>query len=498
MNAQDLKNSILQLAVQGKLVEQRAEEGTAEELYRKIQEEKKKLINEGKVKKEKPLAEITEDEFPFEIPQGWKWIRHNEIFEIVGGSQPPKSYFESVNKENYVRLYQIRDYGDKPVPVYVPRNKVTKFTQKGDILLARYGASVGKVFWAEEGAYNVAMARVVKLFTGDNFIYDKYLYFYYLSSIYQNLVKQNSRSAQAGFNKDDLDTLLFPLPPLEEQHRIVAKIEELLPYIEQYDKAYTQLEDFNKRFPEDMKKSILQYAMQGKLVEQRPEEGTADELYEKIVAEKAQLIKEGKIKKEKPLPEIDEDEVPFEIPSSWKWVRLGMIVAFQGGYAFKSTSYVEQSTNQVIRLGNIRTNMLLTDSKQVFVSDNIAEQAKDYKILVNDILVSMTGTRRKKDYFYTVLVTENDLKDVDLYLNQRVGCFRSVNNIYHKYLVYVLQTDSIKDIIFTKETGTANQGNLGSEDMKMYVYVPLPPLEEQKRIVAKIEELMPLCDTIKR
>lgn len=124
---------------------------------------------------------------------------------------------------------------------------------------------------------------------------------------------------------------MIPLPPLEEQHRIVAKIEEILPYIDQYDKAYTKLETFNKKFPEDMKKSILQIATQRKLVEQRPEEGTADELYEQIVAEKAQLIKDGKIKKEKPLPEIIEDEIPFEIHSSWKWVRLGEIAILQNG-----------------------------------------------------------------------------------------------------------------------------------------------------------------------
>ena len=127
-----------------------------------------------------------------------------------------------------------------------------------------------------------------------------------------------------------IQKLIVPLPPLAEQKRIVAKIEEILPYIDQYDKAYTKLETFNKKFPEDMKKSILQMAMQGKLVEQRPEEGTADELYEQIVAEKTQLIKEGKIKKEKPLPEITEDEIPFELPASWKWVRLGSIVSVYG------------------------------------------------------------------------------------------------------------------------------------------------------------------------
>ena len=144
-------------------------------------------------------------------------------------------------------------------------------------------------------------------------------------------------------NKINLDTLRgmpIPIPPLEEQHRIVAKIEEILPYIDQYDKAYTKLEIFNKKFPEDMKKSILQMAMQGKLVEQRPEEGTADGLYEQIVAEKAQLIKDGKIKKEKPLPEIAEDEIPYEIPSSWRWVRFSEVMDVRDG-THDSPKYIE-------------------------------------------------------------------------------------------------------------------------------------------------------------
>ena len=119
--------------------------------------------------------------------------------------------------------------------------------------------------------------------------------------------------------------MLIPLPPLAEQKRIVAKIEELLPYLDRYEKAWNRLEDFNRRFPADMQKSILQMAIQGKLVEQRPEEGTGEELYRQIQAEKQALIKAGKIKKEKPLPEIAEDEVPFEIPEGWKWVRLGML-----------------------------------------------------------------------------------------------------------------------------------------------------------------------------
>ena len=146
MTPQELKNSILQLAIQGKLVEQRPEEGTADELFTQIQEAKQRLIAEKKIKKEKPLPEITEDEKPFDIPESWMWVRHNELFEIIGGSQPPKSKFSDIKRDGYVRLYQIRDYGEKPVPVYVPKQLVSKFSVDGDILLARYGGSLGKVY----------------------------------------------------------------------------------------------------------------------------------------------------------------------------------------------------------------------------------------------------------------------------------------------------------------------------------------------------------------
>ncbi len=228
---EDMKKSLLQYAIQGKLVEQRPEEGTGEELFTKIQEEKQRLIGGKKIKKEKPLPPITDDEKPFDIPESWKWVRHNELFEIIGGSQPPKSKFSDIKLDGYVRLYQIRDYGNKPVPVYIPKQLASKFSVDGDILLARYGASLGKVFWAKTGAYNVAMAKV-KFLSEKNYILKAYVYYYYLAPLYQKLVRNNSRSAQAGFNKDDLDDLLFPLPPLAEQKRIVEKLEQLLPLCE--------------------------------------------------------------------------------------------------------------------------------------------------------------------------------------------------------------------------------------------------------------------------
>ena len=236
-----LQKSILQEAIQGKLVPQIAEEGTAQELLEHVKAEKQKLVKEGKLKKsalndsvifkgddnkywEKSTEcmESIDDNIPFEIPSTWCWVRHNQLFEISGGSQPPKSQFVDNPKSGYIRLYQIRDYGSNPMPVYIPKEKANKITKEGDIILARYGGSLGKVFWAKDGAYNVAMAKVIPLFESE-FVNKQYLFLFYQSSIYQYLVKDHSRSAQAGFNKDDLTDLFFPLPPLEEQSRIVEK-----------------------------------------------------------------------------------------------------------------------------------------------------------------------------------------------------------------------------------------------------------------------------------
>ena len=241
-----LKKSILQEAIQGRLVPQITEEGTAQELLEQIKLEKLQLIKEGKLKKSalvdsviykgddnkyfekigKTEQDIT-DEIPFDIPNTWVWVRHNDFFDISGGSQPPKSKFIEREKEGYIRLFQIRDYGSNPQPIYIPLSTASKISQKGDILLARYGASLGKVFYAEYGAYNVALAKVIPLYES-RLIFQKYIFLYYCSSIYQNEIVNRSRCAQAGFNKEDLNSLLFPLPPLSEQYRIVEKYEKAI------------------------------------------------------------------------------------------------------------------------------------------------------------------------------------------------------------------------------------------------------------------------------
>ena len=218
------KSKILDLAIHGKLVPQDPNDEPASELLKRINSK----------------AEITCDnghsgKLPYKIPKTWVWCSHNSILDISGGSQPAKSYFETIPKPNYIRLYQIRDYGESPVPVYIPINLASKQTEKGDILLARYGGSLGKVFHAKQGAYNVAMVKVI--FKFENLIYKEYAYYYYLSDLYQGKLKEISRTAQTGFNIADFNDMYFPLPPINEQQRIVQKIEELFSSLDDIQKS---------------------------------------------------------------------------------------------------------------------------------------------------------------------------------------------------------------------------------------------------------------------
>lgn len=218
------KSKILDLTIHGKLVPQDPNDEPASELLKRINSKAEITCDNGHSEK-----------FPYEIPESWVWCSHNSILDISGGAQPSKNYFENKPKPNYIRLYQIRDYGESPVPVYIPINLASKQAKKGDILLARYGGSLGKVFHAEQGAYNVAMAKVI--FKFENLIYKEFAYYYYLSDLYQGKLKEISRTAQAGFNSTDFNDMYFPLPPLAEQQRIVQKIEELFSVFNNIQKA---------------------------------------------------------------------------------------------------------------------------------------------------------------------------------------------------------------------------------------------------------------------
>ncbi len=475
MTPEQLKASILQYAIQGKLVEQRPEEGTGEELYRQIQAEKQRLIKEGKIKKEKALPEIAEDEIPFDLPDSWKWVRLNAVIVLLSGSDlTPNKYNNSCKGIPYITGASNIE-GEKLVI-----NRWTEYpnniAHNGDLLLTCKG-TVGKTTILNEPEVHIARQLMAITAIELNL---KYLKYFVESHV--DVLKAKAKSLIPGIERDNVLKLLLPLPPLAEQHRIVAKIEELLPLVDRYAASYEKLEQFNAKFPEDMKKSILQYAIQGKLVEQRPEEGTGKELYRQIQEEKKRLIKEGTIKKEKPLAEIAEDEIPFDIPENWKWVQLGNLASINGGFAFKSTNYTTEGV-RVIRISDFNETGFVNDKIVRYPYDDSLSQ---YVLDVKNILLCMTGGTVGKSLFITKL-------DEKMVVNQRVATIK-VESVLPEYVYQVILAPITQKVI--QDSKNSTNDNISMDTIKSFL-IPLPPLAEQKRIVAKLEEILPLCERLK-
>ena len=468
MTPQELKNSILQLAIQGKLVEQRPEEGTAEELFAQIQEEKQRLIAEKKIKKEKPLPEITEDEKPFDIPESWKFIRTGSLCQLLDG--------EKIKGQNYPYL-EAKYLRGKKEPSIVSEGK---FVKEGTKVILVDGENSGEVFEVREDGYLGSTFKV--LFIPSNVLVKYILCFLECN---KNILKNNKRGAAIPhLDKQIFFNLLIPLPPFDEQKRIVAKIEKLLPYIDRYEQAWSQLEHFNSRFPEDMKKSLLQYAIQGKLVEQRPEEGTAEELFAQIQEEKQRLIAEKKIKKEKPLPEITDDEKPFDIPESWKWVSVGNVCTnIQYGSSQKSATSGKVA---VLRMGNIQNGKLILD-KLVYTSDEA--EIEKYPLKYDDLLFNRTNS---KELVGKTAIYKGEIPAI------YAGYLVRITPLYMNsdYLNYVMQSQFYWSYCQAVRSDAIGQSNINAEKLKRIMF-PLPPLAEQKRIVEKLEQLLPLCERLK-
>lgn len=319
----------------------------------------------------------------------------------------------------------------------------------------------------------------------------EWIYYYFKAgNRYLDLTEFARGVGSQRIHPKQLKDLVIPLPPVDIQRKIIAELE-----IIEMDDISTELThqlDLVKR----LRQAFLREAMQGKLVPQDSNDEPASVLLEKIKAEKERLIKEKKIRKQKPLPPITEKEIPFEIPENWVWCRLGALTnELLGGFAFKSSKYVKESKNQVIRLGNVKNDNLLLNANPAYISDDYASTAEKAKLLPGDILVTMTGTRAKRDYLFTLLLNDEHFENLSLYLNQRVGAFRLNLSLEKEFITFLLKEPSILEPVFLSSTGAANQANIGVTALNN-ILVPLPPLSEQQRIVAKLDELMAYCDNL--
>ena len=494
MTPQELKNSILQLAIQGKLVEQRPEEGTAEELYKKIQAEKQALVKAGKIKKAKPLPGITEDEIPFEIPESWKWVRiasivtlnpKNELPDELNTAFIPMPCVSDGYRNEHT--YEIQKWGsikkgfthfaDKDIGIA----KITPcFQNRKSVIFKDLPNGYGS------GTTELSIVRVIEDTLSREFL----LWFFKSEYFISNGKKSFTGTAgQQRIHKDYLATCVFPLPPLAEQKRIVAKIEDLLPLIERYEKAWGRLEDFNKRFPVDMQKSILQMAIQGRLVEQCPEEGTGEELYQQIQTEKQSLIKAGKIKKDRRTDEMDtpsDDEIPFEIPETWKWVYLGSILHKLTDGTHKTPKY-STSGVKFVSVKDMSSGVLsLSNTKYITASEH-EELFTRCDPVRGDMLLSKVGTTG------VPAIVDTD-EPFSLFVSVALLKY-SHDCIDEAFLYYLIKSPLVQMQATENTRGVGNKNWVLDAIAKTTVV--LPPLAEQKRIVARLEELLPLCERLK-
>ncbi len=487
MTAQELKNSILQLAIQGKLVEQHPDEGTAEDLVVQLAKKKCELEKNSKIYKKsktKPFYDSAELE-EISIPKSWRWVQLSNVSIIQEGAGIRKWQYRTKGIQILCVTNILEDAIDlKKKELYISREEYLEKYQhltlnKGDIVTSCSGGSWGKIAFFNCDETLMLNTSTLRLrFFGD-IANNNYLYYVCKSSFFKTQLKLQLSGMQPNFGYAHYSRIMIPLPPLEEQKRIVAKIEEIFPYIERFGELRSQLRSIS----EDLRKSILQQAIQGKLVEQRPEEGTAEELYRQIQSEKAKLLKAGKIKKEKPLPEITEDEIPFEIPETWKWVRLPDISSMCLGKMLdkqKNTGipcYYLRNVN--VRWGEFDLCDLL---KMKF--DNV----KDERFLIqkNDLVMCEGGEPGR-----CAVWTSNE----PIHFQKALHRIRFYGNIctqlYQLFFRYYTECALLNSFF----TGTTIKHLTGQALDK--VIIPLLPLAEQKRIVSKIEELLKFCDKLK-
>ena len=527
MTPEQLKASILQRAMEGKLVPQNPNDEPASELLKRIKAEKEKLISEGKIKRDKKETEIfrgddgkhyekfadgsvQEIDVPYDIPENWEWVRLNDITSYIQRGKSPKYsnipiYPVIAQKCNQWSGFSI-DLARFIDPETVHSYQKERLLRDGDLMwnstglgtlgrLAIYHENKNPYGWAVADSH-VTVIRVLTEFINYHFIYN------FLSSpIVQSVVEEKASGStkQKELLTKTIKEYLIPLPPLAEQQRIVEAIESALEKVDEYAESYNRLEQLDKEFPDKLKKSILQYAMQGKLVEQDPNDESVEVLLEKIRAEKQKLFEEGKIKKkdlEIPIVSQGDDnsyyeEVPYEIPKSWEWVRLNDISSYiQRG---KSPKYSNIPIYPVISQKCNQWSGFSIDLARFIDPEIVHSYQKERLLRDGDLMWNSTGlgTLGRLAIYY-----ENKNPYGWAVADSHVTVIRVLTEFINYHFIYnFLSSPIVQSVIEEKASGSTKQKELLTKTIKEYL-IPLPPLPEQSRIVDKIEKSFAIIDAL--
>ena len=512
MTGQQLKNSILQMAVQGKLVPQDPNDEPASVLLARIRKEKEELIKAGKIKKEKkpsyifrgadnlPYEKVGKndpvciaDEIPFEIPDTWEWVRLGNIGETnIGLTYKPADVCNSgigVLRSNNIQNGMM-DYSDL---IYVSCDvPIRAMAQKGDILIcARNGsrALVGKSAIVDRDG--MAFGAFMAIFRS---ICNPYIQLFINSYLFRGQLDGATTTTINQVTQSMLRKQLCPLPPLEEQKRIVEKYNELLPLITKYEKVYTSATKLQNDFPIQLRRSILQWAVQGKLVPQDPSDEPAEKLLERIREEKQRLVKEGKIKKDKhesiifrrdnshyeKLDGVErciDDELPFEIPDSWVWIRLGMLT-YNHGQTAPTTEF------SYIDIGSIdNQNQKLSAEENIIPSEKAPSRARKI-VEYGDILYSTV-----RPYLHNMCVVDRMFSKIPI-ASTGFAVLTCYAEYLNKFLFYYMMSPDF-DNYANDADNAKGVAYPAINDTRLYqALIPMPPVAEQQRIIEKIEKLL--------
>nr|HPG30851.1 restriction endonuclease subunit S [bacterium] len=529
-----LRELILTLAMKGKLVPQNPNDQPASELLKKISEEKKRLIKEGKIKKQEPLPSITKNEIPYDLPKGWEWVRLGDASSLITKGSSPNwqgvNYTDSMNGilfitsenvDNYKLKFKNKKYVENKFNDIEPRSILQKF----DVLMNIVGASIGRVAYYDlDEIANINQAVcLIRLLKHDKFIDLKFLLFFLNSAIcISYMYDKQVDNARANLSMTNINKFLIPLPPFSEQKRIVKKIDQLMALCDTLEKhrneriqkrreinasALNRLinsqekkdlntswkfitRNFNELYSvseniDELKKIILQLAMQGKIVPQNPNDQPASELLNEIEKEKKKLIKDGKLKEQKTLPPIKSEEIPYELPNGWEFVRLINLGNWAIGSGFPLN--IQGTKDSEIFLCKVSDMNLPGNEKYINIVNNTIskELANEYKINIHN-----AGTIIFPKIGGAIATNKRRILSRQTAIDNNCLGIKPYKNIDLNWAYHILSSFDFSKYQSGTSVPAISQSIIGS------IIIGLPPLPEQRRIVKKIDNLMTLCDTL--
>lgn len=491
--AEDLRQAVLQTAIQGKLVKQLGTDRSVDDYLTQISDRKAILIKNKEIKKEPVLSDYANDEIQFEIPNNWRWVKLGNLCSKIGAGSTPKGGAINYVIEGVPFIREQNVYSSGLLysgMVYITEElnelKAGSMVKPNDLLLNITGGSIGRCAITPNDFVTGNVNQHVLIIRLVDVAIIKYIHAVINSPYFQRQIREKAKGDKKGLSATSTKNFLVPFPPIEEQQRIVEKINEIMPKIDEYEKIEKELETLKKKFPNNMKDALLQAAMQGKLTEQFESDSGVISIIEQCEKDKEKAIKEGKYKKEKFRGALSEEEYPFDIPDNWEWLHISDMSLFQEGPGILAVDFRTQGV-PLIRITGMQEDVVKLDGCNYLDSQMVEDKWKHFKLDLGDIVISTSASMDK-----IAEVTEETVGAIPYTGLIRFKMFGNINKEYFKY--FIKSSFYATQINEQKSGGTIK--HYGPTHLKKMI-IPIPPIEEQQRIVERLDALLPLCEDLR-